>query len=249
MTPWYERDDFWLTMPVFREKKMEAAPQEVDGVLSLLGIHPGAAVLDLCCGVGRHSLELARRGYRVTGLDRSAPLLERGRDAASAEGLQVEWVQADMREFTRAQAFDAIVNLFTSFGYFEDPADDQQVAINAFRSLKPSGAFVLQTKGKEVLARHFRPRSWEELPDGSLWVVERRITKDWTWFENRWILIKGGERHEYTVSHRIYDGAGLRGLLLHAGLASVNLYGTLDGAPYDTDARQLIAVARKSPNP
>lgn len=246
MTVWHEQEDFWETVPLFDEQRLEMAPAEVDAVLSLLDLEPGAAVLDLCCGVGRHSLELARRGYHVTGVDRTAAFLEAARNQAEAEGLDVEWVQADMREFVRAGSFAAAVNLFTSFGYFEDPAQDRRVADNLAQSLAPGGSLVMEMMGKEVLARIFHPCDWRELQDGSLFLQERRICRDWTWIENRWILVKDGQRKEYPLGHRLYDGAGLRALLLQAGFESVALYGDLAGAPYDSEARRLVAVARKA---
>jgi SAM-dependent methyltransferase len=246
MTSWHERDDFWETAPLFGPESLEAAPQEVDALLPLLGIEPGTEVLDLCCGVGRHSLELARRGYRITGVDRTAAYLRTARQRAATEGLSVEWVQADMREFVRPGAFDAAINLFTSFGYFEDPDEDRRVADNLVRSLKPGGVLVIEMMGKEVLARIFLPRDWQELADGTLFLQERSVKRDWTWMENRWIVIKDGQRFEYAVDHRLYDGAGLRALLLDAGFESVALHGGLDGAPYDTSAQRLVAVARKA---
>ncbi len=246
MTAWHEQDEFWETVPMFGPERIEAAPQEVDQVVSLLGMQPGASVLDLCCGIGRHSLELAQRGYSVTGVDRTAAYLRTARLAASAQGLAVEWVEADAREFLRPSAFDHAINLFTFFGYFEDPAEDLRVAANVCHSLKPGGSLMMDLMGKERLARIFSPRNWEQLPDGSLFLQERAIKDDWTWIENRWILIKDGKQHEFTLGHRLYDGAGLRALLLEAGFASVALYGTMDGAPYDNDARRLVAVAHKA---
>jgi SAM-dependent methyltransferase len=231
---------------LFDQERLEAATQEVEALISMLGIHPPATLLDLCCGVGRHSLELARKGYRVTGVDRTAAYLKTGRHRAGIEGLDVEWIQADMRQFVRPKAFDAAINLFTSFGYFEDPAEDRQVVSNLYRSLKAGGALVMELMGKEVLARIFLPRDWVEQPDGTLFLQERRVIRDWTWIENRWILIKDGQRREFEVGHRLYDGLGLKGLLQDAGFSSVDLYGDLKGAPYDAQARRLVAVARKA---
>ena len=246
MTAWHEQDDLWETVPLFGPERMEMAPQEVDQIISLLGLQPGAAILDLCCGVGRHSLEFARRGYSVTGVDRTAAYLQTAREVADIEGLVVEWVEADAREFLRPATFDLAINLYTSFGYFEDPAEDRRVAENLFHSLKPGGSLTMDLMGKERLARIFNPRSWDELPDGSLFLQERKISDDWTWINNRWILVKDGQRREFTLGHRLYDGAGLRTLLLDSGFESVALYGDMDGTPYNNDARRLVAVARKA---
>jgi SAM-dependent methyltransferase len=246
MTVWHEQDLFWQTVPLFDQEHLEAAPAEVDAFITLLGIVPPAAVLDLCCGVGRHSLELARHGFQVTGVDRTAAYLQTARQRANAEGLDAEWIEADMRAFVRGEAFDVAINLYTSFGYFEDPAEDRLVVDNLYRSLKPGGALVMELMGKEVLARVFQPRDWVELPDGTLFLQERKVDRDWTWIENRWILVKDGQQQAFDVSHRLYDGAGLRKLLLDTGFESVDLYGDLGGAPYDIDARRLVAVARKA---
>ena len=246
MAVWHEQDEFWGTVPMFREAHWEMAAEQVEGVIDLAGLAPGAAVLDLPCGVGRHSLELARRGFRVTGVDRTAGYLQTARERAAAEGLDVEWLQADMREFVRPEAFDAVVNLFTSFGYFEDPVEDRRVAESFYRSLKPGGVLVMEMMGKEVLARIFRPRDWEELPDGTLFLQERTVAHDWSWIENRWIVVKpDGQRHDFAVEHRLYDAAGLRALLLDVGFESVAIYGGLDGVIYGPEARRLVAVARK----
>jgi len=246
MTVWHEQDEFWENAPMFNEQHWESAPEQVAVAIGLLGIEPGAAVLDLPCGVGRHSLELARRGFRVTGVDRTAAYLDVAREKAAAEGLDLELIQADMRKFTRPKAFDAAINLFTSFGYFEDPAEDLQVAKNFFQSLKPGGALLMDLMGKEVLARIFQARDWFELSDGSLFLQERQVSAGWDWIDNRWILVKDGLQKEWRVGHRLYDGAGLRTLFLDAGFQSVELYGSFDGAPYDTEAQRQVAVARKA---
>jgi len=200
----------------------------------------------MCCGIGRHSLEFARLGYAVTGVDRTAAYLQTARQAAAAEGLEVEWVLADAREFVRPEAFDHAINLYTSFGYFEEPAEDRLMAENIFRSLRAGGSLMMDLMGKERLARIFIPRSWEQLPDGSLFLQERTIKDDWTWIEVRWILIEDGQQQEFALGHRLYDGAGLRALLLDAGFEMVDLYGDMAGAPYDNEARRLVAVARKA---
>lgn len=246
MTVWHEEDAFWETMPLFGVKQWEAASDEVEAIVHLLEIEPPAEILDLCCGVGRHSLEFARRGYRVTGVDRTASYLQFAREKADDEGLQLDLLEEDMRSFVRPGSFDAAINVYTSFGYFEDPEEDRKVVENLFCSLKPSGHLVMEMMGKEILARVFLPRDWQELPDGSLFLQERHVTRDWTWMENRWILVRDGKRIEHTISHRIYDAEGLRALLLGAGFESVSIYGSLAGARYDTSAQRLVAVARKA---
>ena len=193
MSGWYQNEGFWQdTAPVlFTEERWQQAGAEVDHVLKLTQLAPGASVLDLGCGSGRHTLELARRGYRVTGVDRTAAYLDKARAKAETEGLRIEFVKADMRHFCRSDTFDAAVSLLTSFGYFADPAEDRRAVENLFASLKPGGRLVMDLMGKEVLARIYRQYDWHQEPDGTLLLEERRVADDWSRIDIRWIIVQG----------------------------------------------------------
>jgi len=247
MPAWYEDDAFWTAFypAMFHEGRWDAAEDEAQAAVALLDIEGGAEVVDFCCGPGRHALALARMGFSVTGVDRTAPYLEIGRQRAKAEGLGVTFVQEDVRGFRREGAFDAAVSLYTSFGYFEDPADDMSVLENLYASLRPGGKLLMDMSSKEVLARVFQPRSWSELADGSLFLEERVLENGWERIQNRWILIRDGERYEKRLSLRIYSGVELQTLMLAAGFVSVDLLGTLDGGPYDHTARRLVVVGTR----
>ena len=244
--PWHESDEFWALRErfMFGPDAWERAPGEVERILALLCVKPGSDVLDLCCGPGRHSLELARRGFAVTGVDRTTAYLQRAERTARAEELPIRFVEADMRSFRRPDAFDAAISMFTSFGYFEDSADDGKVLANLHASLRPGGRLLMEMMGKEVLARRFNPRHWVEA-DGALLLVERSVDRDWTWLRNHEIYIVGGERHELDLDHRIYSAGELRLLLESAAFCDVTFHGDLSGAAYDLTARRLIAVASK----
>ncbi|MBI4499351.1 MAG: methyltransferase domain-containing protein [Chloroflexi bacterium] len=246
MQPWHEQDAFWQTVgpTMFSQRRRTDAPAEVEGILRMLGIEPGVPLLDLCCGVGRHSLEFARRGFRVTGVDRTRAYLEQASRQAAAEGLPVEFVEEDMRAFVRPGAFAAAVNLFTSFGFFEDPDEDRRVVANVYQSLQPGGAFLIDVGGKEVLARVWQERDWHE-EDDILILQERKVSQAWGWMENRWILVQDGRRTEFTVSHRLYAATELAALLRACGFSHVEVYGSLDGSAYDQTARRLVVVGRK----
>jgi len=251
--PWHEQDAFWqATLPVlFPEHRLRAAAAEVESLLGLAHAAEGAAVLDLPCGVGRHSVELARRGFRVTGVDRTRLYLDRAaREARQAE-VTLELVQEDMRRFRRPLAFALIVNLFTSFGYFEDPLEDRRVLENFHASLAPGGALVMEMMGKEILARIFRERDWERVGD-LLVLEERRVMRDWSWVESRWTLIRAegagrAQLVELDLSHRLYSAAELSALLESVGFHPVEVYGDLAGSRYDTEAKRLVMVARRRP--
>ncbi|MHC4448072.1 MAG: class I SAM-dependent methyltransferase [Planctomycetota bacterium] len=245
--PWYENEALWedVAPVLFGPRRWEQAPQEVEQLVALVGLPPGAAVLDLPCGRGRHALELARRGFAVTGVDRTAAFLEAARQQSAEEGLEAEWVHSDMRDFQPCESFDLAINMYTSFGYFEDPADDRRVAANFFGALTPGGRFVLELMGREVIASGFQPRGWHELEDGTLWLEERTLVDHWRSIHNRWILVRGGKRSEFGFTLRTYAASELLDLLRDTGFTDAVAYGSLEGTPYDQDAKRLVVVARK----
>lgn len=240
---WFDDPAFWdgFKDAMFHAKRREGTPAEVDALLKLLGLAPPARILDMPCGFGRHSVELARRGFAVTGIDLHEPYLAEAR----AEAPEVEWIRADMREFRRPETYDAVLNLFTSFGYFDDPEDDRRVARNALESLRPEGAFVIDTMSKEVLAAKYQERVWHELDDGSRLLTRQTIEDGWRAVRNEWTLYRGDERREAWFWNRLYAGTELERLLLDAGFADVKLHGWFDGRPYGPGAPRLVAVARR----
>lgn len=248
MAEWHEADAWWAEMKdvLFPQEKWEEARPQAEAVLALAGVTAPARVLDMPCGTGRHSLAFARLGYTVTGVDRTADYVAEARHTAADEGLDATFVVADMRHFRQENAFDLAVNLYTSFGYFIDPAEDVAVLRNFHASLRPGGVLVLEMVGKEVLARIFRAREWLELADGTLFLQERQIAEDWTWLEGRWVLIApDGRRREQFFEHRIYGASDLKRALKEAGFATVAIYGGLEGLAYDEEALRLVAVAYK----
>jgi SAM-dependent methyltransferase len=247
MSDWYADDSFWETFQnyMFDPRRLALTAGEVEQMISLLDLKGGAAVLDLCCGLGRHSIEFARRGFKVTGVDLTKPYLDQARASASKENLNIEFVQSDMREFSRPGAFDAAINFFTAFGYFDNPDDDTKVARNLLDSLKPGGRLIVDLNSKEILAGRFRERDWNRRDDGTIVLEERRLLDGWKRLENRWVLIRGTERRESTLSLRLYSGAELESLLRSVGFSEVSLYGSLKATPYDQKAERLIAVATK----
>jgi SAM-dependent methyltransferase len=246
VTPWHEDEVFWRTAePVlFSQQRIDNTPAQVDAIVSLVDLRPGAQVLDLACGVGRHSLELARRGFHVVGVDRTDRYLKRAREIAAQEGLAVEFVLADMREFCRTRAFDVVLNMFTSFGYFEDQNEDITTAKNVLRSLRSGGRFLVDMMGKEILPRIFTERDWQEVDDMII-LEERKVLGAWKGMEARWIVVKDGDVQELTLSHRLYSAAELEVLFRQCGFSRVDAYGHVTGTPYDHTAKRLVAVAYK----
>jgi SAM-dependent methyltransferase len=243
---WFADESFWAALYpfIFPPERFEAAGHEAEAILALVGRRP-ASLLDLCCGAGRHSVAFGSRGIAVTGVDRSAFLLAKAREHAGSLRVNPEWVQADMREFVRPAAFDVVVNLFTSFGYFDDARENALVAANMFASLKAGGVLVLDVVGKEIAARAFEGSGTQNVAGAGLLVQRRRVVDDWCRVENEWLVVEKGVVRAFRFRHWLYSGRELKELLAAAGFDPVVLHGSFDGGEYGPEATRLIAVARK----
>ena len=243
---WHSQDAFWeLFEPIlFNQQRLSSTPEEVDKIVKLLQIEGQAKLLDLCCGRGRHSLEFSRRAFDVIGVDRTAAYVEKARLEAEKFNLNATFIHGDMREFQLPDHFDLIINMFGSFGYFEDPDDDRKVVTNMYRSLRAGGQFLIETAGKEIVARNFQEMEWSEAGD-LLILSERKVTQNWGRIETRWIVIQGTKRAEHRVSVRSYSAVELSSLLFDCGFSEVQAYGSLDGIDYDQRAQRLVVVGRK----
>lgn len=246
MSEWFEDESLWIeTYPfTFSEQRFAAAEEEVNKIVALVNFQ-GTSVLDLCCGPGRHAVVLAKRGCAVTGVDRSKFLLQKAEERANAEGVRIEFVHEDMRNFARPAAYDLALNFFTSFGYFNDREDDIKVLRNIYTSLRPEGVCFLEMISKEWLAKNLLATSSMEAPDGSLRVERHEISDDWSRIRNEWIVIREGRTKVFKFDHTIYSGQELKDRLYQVGFKRVKLFGDLDGHEYGVNARRLVAAAWK----
>lgn len=246
MSEWFTNESFWKEVYnfLFPEKLFIETHEHVESILKLVDFN-GSSILDLCCGPGRCSLVLAKKGFSVTGVDLSPFLLDKARERAKSEGLSVEWILEDMRRFIRPVSYDLVLNMFTSFGYFDDKKDDLHVLENVLTNLKPGGIFLIDVMGKERLAKIFQPTISDVLGDGTMVVQRSEIFDDWTRIKSEWVIIKGSQAKTFTLHHTIYSGQELKDRMEQVGFESIKLYGDLDGSPYDSDAQRLIITGLK----
>jgi len=233
-----------MTPLLFSKKRAGDAPEQVIKALKLVKPR-GKRILDLCCGPGRWSIPLAQRGFRVTGVDRTKYFLERARARAKSARVHIEWVRQDMRDFVRPGAFDVALNMFTSFGYFEEKGEDLLVLRNVFSSLRPGGSLLMEMAGKEILARIFQPTNSTVLPDGSVLFERREVFDGWSRIRNEWIFVKDGKARTWRFNLTIYSGQQLRDLLEQVGFTDVKLFVSFDGDEYGSNAQRLIAAGRR----
>lgn len=238
MAEWYERsfgEDYLL---VYKHRDIQGAKREVHKMISWLGLSKGAQVLDLCCGMGRHSMALHEAGYEVTGIDLSGVLLKEAR-SNDPEGT-VTWVQSDMRSLPLEGGFDAVVNLFTSFGYFERDEEHIKVLQEISRMLKPGGRFIIDFLNPQYTIAHLVSHS-ERVDEGQL-IVENRVIEDG--YVKKQITIKDHQisgslddsiqqPRNYLERIKMYSIDQLTEMLHAAGLRLDKVHGDYDEEEYD----------------
>lgn len=246
MNEWFENEDFWKDMYdyLFPALRFQQAEEEVNNILALTGFR-GSQILDLCCGPGRHALNLALKGFNVTCVDKSPYLLDKAKDGCKNENVNIRFVEEDMRKFSQTEKFDLVINLFTSFGYFEHKKDDEAVLKNIFESLKSGGKVVMELMGKEILSRIYQETISTNLENGSILIQHHKIMNEWSNILNEWILLKENKYKKYSFNLRIYSAIELKSLYRAAGFNNIKVYGSLESTPYDEKAERLVIVADK----
>jgi ubiquinone/menaquinone biosynthesis C-methylase UbiE len=237
MSEWYENSFGEDYLIVYKHRDFGGARREVEQMIDWLDLPAGAKVLDLCCGMGRHSLALLDAGFEVTGVDLSEVLL---REARAQEGAaQVTWIRSDMRELPLAGGFDAVVNLFTSFGYFEEDGEQVKVLREIFRMLKPGGKFIIDFLNPAYVIRHLVPHSTRE--DGKNLIDESRRIEDG--YVKKDIILTAkpdGAPRYYHERVKLYSLEKFQEMLEKAGLQLESVHGSYDESAYDAETSKRM---------
>lgn len=239
----FDEDYLRIYRPLFTE---ERTLRELEFIQSALDLPPGAALLDLACGVGRHAIGMAKRGYRVTGLDFNARYLElAAKEAARAEA-KVDWVVGDMRRLSFEREFDGVYSYFTSFGYFSD-AENETVIGHVARALRPGGRFLIDMSNRDWLLTHPQQRTWHQREDGALLMEELTLELCSSRVVSRQTLIEpeGGPRITKEFDLRAYTCAELTALMARHGLGVREVWGDAERGAYSTESRRLIMLAER----
>ncbi|OYD16467.1 hypothetical protein CH333_03320 [candidate division WOR-3 bacterium JGI_Cruoil_03_44_89] len=222
----------------------ERASGEVDFIEDVLSLPKNAKILDLCCGLGRHSIELAKRGYEVTGVDVTSQYLETARTKAKEKGVEIDFIESDMRNISFYEEFDAVINMFTSFGFFEEENYNLKVLQNVSNALKPKGKFLIDVINRDWIIKNYKERDWRESGEGLVLEV-RKFDLARSINYGKQIIIRGEERIEKNVSLRMYSFHELKAMLESVGFEVIAFYGSFEKGELTFDSMRMKIVSRK----
>jgi cyclopropane fatty-acyl-phospholipid synthase-like methyltransferase len=220
----------------------EGTIREAETIERLLGLEARATLLDVPCGDGRLSVELATRGYGLTGVDITREFLEKARRAASERAVEIVLEEWDMRDLPWRDEFDGAFCYWGSFGYFDDHGNAEFLRAVA-AALKPGGGFLLETHVMETLLPRYEQRGWRRY--GETYVLEdRRLDHAGGRIETTWTFLGSGEPSDEHSSIRIYTYRALAKLLEDCGFSRIEGFDTLSEEPFEIGARRLLLRAR-----
>ncbi|MEZ5471211.1 MAG: methyltransferase domain-containing protein [Marinicella sp.] len=243
---WYDNNQMWETFYdcMFDVDSFALAIKQCQQIISLAN-HPVNSVLDMACGPGRHLIGFAQMDLEVTGVDLSGYLLNHAANLIDQKGLSATLVHSDLLDFQPKQKFDLITNLFTSFGYYPNPADNQKVLDNAYQWLNLGGSLIIDTFGKEQVAHAIEPVHCTEYDNGDIRFERPVLVDHMNIYANEWILVRGNQAYRWEYEHFVYSAKELIIMLEKAGFKAIQIYGSLEKTDYDLAAERLVAVARK----
>lgn len=213
-------------------ENVENTRRDVDFIMAASAVQPHSQILDLCCGQGRHCLELARRGFKaVTGVDRSRYLIRLAKKRAQTEGLQVVFKEGDARNPRLPESsFDCVAIMGNSFGYFSNKQDDEKVLATVGKILRPSGQIVLDVTDGAYMADHFDRRSWEWIDEHHFVCRERSLSADRERLISREVIVhdESGVIADQFYAERLYTREGIQKLLEKCGFRNIRHHGSAE---------------------
>ena len=245
---WYEQFFHGLAVDMWRKAMPEEQTRdEVDFLVKTLTLQQGASILDVPCGLGRHSIELCRRGYQITGIDLSEESLAEAKRNAATAGLSVEWVHADMTVLDKVcggKKFDSAFCFGNSFGYvdYNRTIDFLRAVSN---SLKVGAGFVLDTGlAAESLLPNLQTRKWYKIDDMYMF-SDATYDGESSQLRTQYTFIRDGQVQTGEAAYFIYTVAELKRLFAICDLQVRNLYSTTRWEPYRYGNQRLLIVATK----
>jgi len=240
--PWYIKSFQKDYLKIYSHRTEEAAKIEMDQILNVLLPKPNSTILDLCCGNGRHSRQLAKRGYKVTGIDLSRDLLVEAKNNEYAD--RIRYIQSDVREIPFEEEFDYVFNLFTSFGYFEDLDENRKVFQAIHKALKQNGTFLIDFLNPGYIRKNLVPESQRIVED--MTIIEKRKIEHGQVIKEIIVQESGESDRYYEERVNLFELKEMKAMLEQSRLQLEKVYGDFDLNPYhEVDSPRMILIGKK----
>jgi cyclopropane fatty-acyl-phospholipid synthase-like methyltransferase len=237
---WFNTNEY---LNIYKHRNEDDAENHIKLILENIKIKPHANILDMACGAGRHAIILARKKYNVTAVDLSNNLISIAKQNAKLENLSINYIQSDIRQFHTSLVFELVLNLFTSFGYFETDEENISILQKAYNLLSVGGFFVLDFFNSQFLVNNLVEFSKETFDDREI-TQQRKI-------ENLRIvkkiqITKDGKTTEFTESVRMFTCNELSEALTKIGFDIYKIYGDYFGNEFEIlNSKRLIMICKK----
>ncbi|MGN8139185.1 class I SAM-dependent methyltransferase [Paraburkholderia sp. 22099] len=240
---WYLNDHYWSDgySFLFPDYVWPDAKVEIDFILSKCDLY-GNSCIDLCCGIGRHAIELAKRGLRVRAIDSSEYLLLKAR--RNARGQQIDFLRQDLERNFGARSFDLVINLNSSFGQFSSRRQNVQFLLNMGNAVSKGGYLVLSCVTKEIVARSFNKIGKYKLRNGQVAYI-RTKSHDYSEIQGIWTFVRRGSQSSYLIRYHLFNSSWFLHTLMRIGFTAIDCYGDFDGRVYSSVASEMIIVCKK----
>ncbi|HKI78293.1 MAG TPA: class I SAM-dependent methyltransferase [Ignavibacteriaceae bacterium] len=237
---WFNTDEY---LNVYRHRNEAEAKQLVNLIIESIDLPKDSQVLDLACGAGRHSILFALNGYNVTAVDLSDKLLDVAEKSALENNVKIHFIKSDIRKFDSDKRFDLVINLFTSFGYFDNDSENFRLFTLANKLLNPNGFFVLDYLNKLYTENNLVGESIDKYNHKE--IIQRRHIENQRVIKNI-IIRENGDERSYSESVRMYSKEELTNAITASGLVIENIFGGFDGEKFDEEKSQrIILIAKK----
>ena len=234
---WFGKD----YLKVYSHRDQKDAQQLVELILSNIDLYKDSHILDIGCGQGRHLSIFAEKQYQITGVDLS-PVLLRIAKKNHINNSFVQLIQADMRHLPLKSKFDLALNLFTSFGYFENDDENISVLKQIYSLLEDSGNFVFDYFNSDFVKKNLIPKHEEEI--GNLIVEQERFIED-SRIKKKINLIKDGKKFTYFESVKLYSPDEILNMLQSVNLKMNKTYGDYNGSSFKDDSPRFLVFGEK----
>lgn len=259
-TPWWsEKSGFFGNFYIegddsiegYLSRKKQSLKQrtstEIGGIIKLLSLKRDSKILDCPCGYGRHSIGLTQEGMIVTGSDINSTHLKKALSDSKKEKVEIKFIKENMIGIRYKNEFDAVINMFYSFGFFDTDKENEKVLKNFFKALKKGGKLLMHTDVNipRIISGKYKEKETRILNNGKTLKIIDEYDLNTKRINGAWIIKNNAKESKKEYSVRVYTKEEFTTLCRKAGFSEVKAYSDWSGKPYSKNSEDMIIVATK----